>query len=168
MALVVLVVGCGGGSGVEGASTTVATFSTTTTTTAPPPITTTVAGLQGFASVDVRVGGVVWTVALADNPMLRSVGLMGVTDLGGLDGMLFTFEADTVVGFNMRGTVIPLNIAFFSGEGALVDRLEMIPCPDAVCPSYRASAPYRFALETPAGGFDRIASLSFDVAAFSG
>ena len=160
--------GCGGGSGVEAVSTAVVRSSTTATTTVPSPIATTVAGLQHFVSVDVRVGGVVWKVALADKPALRSVGLRGVTDLGGLDGMLFTFKADTSVSFTPRDTVIPLDIAFFTVEGALVDRLEMIPCQDVVCPSYRASAPYRFALETPAGGFDGLASLSLDVAAFSG
>jgi uncharacterized membrane protein (UPF0127 family) len=101
-------------------------------------------------------------VAVADSPALRVQGLRGVADLGGLDGMLFSFPEDSTAAFTMRGTLIPLDIAFFTAGGTLVDRLEMVPCNADPCPSYRASGPYRYALETPAGGFEGIEDLRLD------
>lgn len=79
---------------------------------------------------------------------------MGVTDLGGLDGMLFVWEDDTGAAFHMLDTLIPLDIAFFSVGGSLVDRLTMEPCTTEECPTYSASTLYRYALEAPAGDLD--------------
>ena len=135
--------------------------------TAPAPTTTltsttiggAVTGLAGFATIDVVVGGETWAVAVADTPDLRAQGLMGVTDLGGLQGMLFLWEADTAGGFWMKDTLIPLDIAFFDADGSLVDLLSMEPCEADPCPTYRPSGPYRAALEVPAGGFDGVGRL---------
>jgi len=103
-------------------------------------------------------------VAVADGPGLRARGLKGVTDLGpGLEGMLFVFDAATTSSFTMRGTEMPIDIAFFDGEGRLVDTLEMVPCAAEPCPSYRSSGPYRYALETEEGGFAGLGVLSLDV-----
>jgi len=103
----------------------------------------------------VTIGGEAWSVALADTPALRSQGLMGVTDFGGLNGMLFTWPEDVTNGFWMKDTLIPLDIAFFAADGSLVDLLSMVPCEEDPCLSYRASGIYRFAVEAPPGGFDR-------------
>jgi uncharacterized membrane protein (UPF0127 family) len=118
--------------------------------------------LSDFPTAAVGVGDESWTVAVADTAVLRVQGLRGVADLGGLDGMLFSFPEDSAATFTMRGTLIPLDIAFFTADGTLVDRLEMVPCSADPCPSYRAAGPYRYALETPAGGFDAIAVLRLD------
>jgi len=117
--------------------------------------------LEVFEVIEVTVGGKTWTVALADTPALRSRGLMGVIDLGGLDGMLFSWPEDVRSGFWMKDTLIPLDVAFFAADGSAVDLLSMVPCSDDPCPSYRPSGPYRFALETIAGGFE-----AFDPAVF--
>jgi uncharacterized membrane protein (UPF0127 family) len=101
-------------------------------------------------------------VAVADTPVLRFQGLRGIADLGGLDGMLFSFPEDATAAFTMRGTLIPLDIAFFAADGTPVDRLEMVPCNADPCPSYRAAGPYRYALETPAGGFTGIGDLRLE------
>jgi hypothetical protein len=77
---------------------------------------------------------------------------MGVTDLGGLDGMLFVFQADSEGGFWMKNTLIPLDIAFFTADGGFVDALTMVPCVEDPCPTYRPDGSYRYALEAPAGG----------------
>ena len=93
---------------------------------------------------------------MADTPALRSRGLMGVTDLGDIDGMLFRWPSDVESGFWMKDTLIPLDIAFFAADGSLVDLLSMVPCEADPCPSYRPSGPYRSALEVEAGGFDHL------------
>jgi len=108
-------------------------------------------GLGEFPTTQITVGDRAMTVAVADTPEQRSQGLMGVTDLDGLDGMLFVFQTDSSVGFWMKDTLIPLDIAFFTVDGEFVDRLTMEPCTADPCPTYRPVGPYRFALEAPAG-----------------
>jgi uncharacterized membrane protein (UPF0127 family) len=54
----------------------------------------------------------------------------------------------------MKDTLIPLDIAFFDGDGRLVGGLTMTPCEADPCPSYDIGAAYRYALEAPAGDLD--------------
>jgi uncharacterized membrane protein (UPF0127 family) len=111
-------------------------------------------GLDEFETATIVVDGREVTVAVAETPDQRSQGLMGVTDLGGLDGMLFVFESDTEGGFWMKNTLIALDIAFFDAGGGFVDRFTMEPCTEDPCPGYRPSGPYRYAVEAPAGDLD--------------
>ena len=85
----------------------------------------------------------------------RARGLMGVTDLGGADGMVFVFGEPTQGAFWMRGTPTPLSIAFFAGDGSFVSATDMVPClegPASACALYGAAAPYTEAIEVFAGG----------------
>lgn len=118
--------------------------------------------LPGFGEVQVRIVDrpdgepVVLCVLLAETPEQRARGLMEVTDpdLGGYDGMLFTFASDRVGGFHMEDTVLPLSIAYLGEDGTTVDTRDMEPCPPGTetCPTYPPSGPYRAALEVPRGG----------------
>jgi uncharacterized protein len=92
-----------------------------------------------------------WEAGTVDQ---QTRGLMGVTDLGGADGMVFRFGAPTTIQFWMRDTVTPLSIAFFA-DGAFVSSTDMDPCltgPAADCARYAAAAPYTDAVEVPQGG----------------
>lgn len=122
--------------------------------------------LSAFDEVEIIVGRETWLVAVADDAGERSRGLMGVADLGGLDGMLFVYSADTEATFWMKNTPIPLDVAFFDSEGELVDLLRMEPCAADPCRTYSAGARYRYAIEVPAGGFDGLETLRLEVAAF--
>lgn len=145
VALVVaaVVAGCGGSSS-GGTSPSV---SATTVTTASGAV----LGGSSVPTTRVRVDGDELVVAVAATPETRARGLMGVTDLGDLDGMLFVFDVDVDAAFWMKDTVLPLDIAFFDAAGRLVDAFPMEPCPADPCPTYRPAAPYRYALETPRG-----------------
>ncbi len=111
-------------------------------------------GLDGFDTAMITIDGRELGVAVADTPAVRSQGLMGVTDLEGLDGMLFVFEETTGAGFWMKDTLIALDIVFFDAGGGFVDRFTMEPCTEDPCPVYRPSRTYRYAVEVPAGGLD--------------
>lgn len=107
--------------------------------------------LEGLDLGTVQLGDTAFLVAVADTASLRRRGLMDVSDLRDLDGMLFEFEQDTTVGFWMKGTLLTLDIAFFDTGGGLVDHFTMEPCAADPCPVYRPAGPYRYALEVPAG-----------------
>jgi uncharacterized membrane protein (UPF0127 family) len=116
----------------------------------------------GFASalLGVLPGDLEWCVWVADTEPLRQRGLMHVRDLDGREGMLFVFDADTSERFWMRNTPMPLSIAFFGDDGSLVSTAVMAPCADrANCPLYASAGPYRYALEVPRGGLDRLGVL---------
>ncbi len=108
--------------------------------------------LAGVTVASVVLAGEELVTAVADTAALRSRGLMGVTNLGALDGMLFVWGADTHGPFWMKDTLIALDIAWFDSDARFVSMLRMVPCGDTdLCPTYGAAAPYRYALEMPAG-----------------
>ncbi|WP_116999058.1 DUF192 domain-containing protein [Desertimonas flava] len=93
---------------------------------------------------------------LADTPALQQRGLMGVTDLGGADGMLFVFDGPTTAAFYMWQTPLPLSVSFFDADGRLVDGAEMAPCLDespGSCERYHSEVPYVMALEVVSGSW---------------
>lgn len=103
------------------------------------------------------VGDTRLLVAIADTRETRGLGLMFVTELGDLDGMVFVFDGDTSSRFFMLNTLIPLDIAFFDASGRLVSTETMVPCVTETCPRYRAAGRYRYAIEVPAGDFASLA-----------
>ena len=94
-----------------------------------------------------------WLAATAEQ---RGRGLMGVTDLGDGDGMVFRWDEATNGNFWMRDTPQPLSIAFYAADGSFVSATDMEPClqpiPDAECPRYAAGGAYTYAVEVFAGG----------------
>ena len=158
---------CGGGDDAAPTTTVPPAPTTAAPTTPLAPITTpstTSASATGqpvgfertAATVTTAEGEVcelcLWRAATTNQ---RAQGLMGVTDLGAADGMVFVYGAETTGQFWMRDTVLPLSIAFFAADGALVSTTDMVPCldgPDAACPRYAATGPYTAAIEVPAGG----------------
>jgi uncharacterized membrane protein (UPF0127 family) len=123
----------------------------TTTAAAPDTTTTAAPALPGFETSTIQLDDRELLVAVADTPEARRRGLMGVTDLGELNGMLFVWEGDTTEAFWMKDTPIPLDIAFFTVGGGFVDRLTMEPCVEDPCELYSASTLYRYAIEAPQG-----------------
>ena len=125
---------------------------------ATPPVTSgvTPTGFDPVAAEITAADGEVCEVCLwvAGTPELRGRGLMGVTDMGGADGMVFLFFDQTTSAFWMRDTPMPLSIAFFDAAGGFVSATDMEPClegPAADCPRYHADGPYISAIEVPQG-----------------
>lgn len=107
---------------------------------------------------EVSVGDRVLTLAIADSPTLRAQGLMGVTDLGDLDGMLFYWRHDASGGFWMKDTLIPLDIVWFLEDGTYTGRASMEPCTTTECPTFTPGdgIDYRFGIEANPGDLDWI------------
>jgi uncharacterized membrane protein (UPF0127 family) len=82
----------------------------------------------------------------------RARGLMQRTSLPDGTGMIFLFPGRVTVGFWMKGTLIPLSIAYVDGD-RVVSTVEMVPCTADPCPSYPPKGPYTAAVEAPAGFF---------------
>lgn len=130
-----------------------------------PPTETSAPGVEpaGFELIDVAVTGTddgreirLW---LADTPELRGHGLMGVTDLGPADGMLFVFDDEAIHRFYMWNTPMPLSIAFFDTAGRFVGSTDMEPCLDrraALCERYAPDTPFQSAIEVPRGDLDEL------------
>lgn len=141
----------------EDVATTLVTEDRLTTTTAvtaeaiavPPQI-------ADYDVQSVQVGDRMMLLAIADNPGLRAQGLMGVTDLGDLDGMLFFWRHDGD-SFWMKDTLIPLDVVWFNEDGTYKDRASMVPCTETPCPKYAPdNFDFRFAIEAPTGTLDWI------------
>jgi uncharacterized protein len=99
----------------------------------------------------VHVGELELTVVLAADP---ERGLMGVGELGDLDGMLFAYDTPVDparTGVWMKDVRIPLDVAFFDPDGRLIQVIGMPLCTADPCPIYVASRPYSWAIETRAG-----------------
>jgi len=102
--------------------------------------------------VAVVAGGAELRLAVADD---KATGLAGIDELGDVDGMLFDYGREVVPAthpFWMAGVRFPLELAFYDGDGRLVDRVVMGPCPDRDrCPTHVAAAAFRWVVEAPPG-----------------
>jgi uncharacterized membrane protein (UPF0127 family) len=100
-------------------------------------------------------GSVLVEVEVAQSAEQRSRGLMFRESLAENSGMVFLFFERTQGGFWMKNTKIPLSIAFFDRDGAIVDILDMDPCRADPCPIYTPDEPYFGALEVNQGAFQK-------------
>ncbi len=71
--------------------------------------------------VSIRVGGVEIEVEIADEPAEHSRGLMFRESLPENHGMLFVYPEERTLGFWMKNTLIPLDVAYADREGRIVD-----------------------------------------------
>ena len=62
------------------------------------------------------IGACEFYLEVADDPEERAVGLMGRESLERNHGMLFVYAEDQILSFWMKGTLIPLDIIFVSGD----------------------------------------------------
>ena len=105
---------------------------------------------------------------LALTPEEISTGLMFRPSLPENRGMLFLFDQPRLPAFWMKNTLIPLDLVFLDGTGAVVDVIaDVQPCAADPCPNYPPSSPALAVLEIGAGvaaahGLEVGSTLSFD------
>ncbi len=102
--------------------------------------------------VPIKVDTASLWVEIADRPDTRQMGLMFRQSLPQDEGMLFVFEEPQILVFWMRNTFIPLDIAFISPEGVILNIESMRPLDEG--PRYRSLGPARYAIEANQGWFE--------------
>ena len=101
----------------------------------------------------VFTGGTIKAEIASTGPA-REAGLMGRTALATDAGMLFVFLFDQqpeIVGFWMKGTPLPLSIAFMDANRRVLAVQDMTPFDTVTI--HRPTTPYRYALEVNRGWF---------------
>lgn len=131
--LVATLSACGGGEGAPGAD------------------------LSGFPTERILVGGVEFEVYVATTPAQHSQGLMNATEAqlaplpdGTPRGMLFVFAGEAVRSFWMRDTYVPLDLAYATADGMIVEVHDLVPHDETPVTS---GEPVQYALEARAGTF---------------
>jgi len=89
-------------------------------------------------------------VAIADERDERLEGLSERTSLDENSGMLFVFNQESQMEFQMTDTEIPVSIAFINSDGIIVDIQDLQPLAQDPYPS---AAPAQYALEVNQGFF---------------
>lgn len=132
---------CGGGGGDGGAGSTDG------------------ANLDGFATTRLSVGDAAFETWLADSDAQQRQGFMFATEEqlapladGTPRGMLFSFASDRRLSFFMRDTAVPLDLAYATSEGRIVEVHALVPFDQT---SVVAQQPVRYAFEARAGTFAR-------------
>jgi uncharacterized membrane protein (UPF0127 family) len=109
----------------------------------PPPPLVTIAQDSIRASVKVEI---------AATEAQRELGLMNRKSMDEDAGMLFTFPNDVNIGFWMKNTLIPLDIAYIDASGRVLEVHQAKPLDETVL---YPKTPFRYALEVNQGWFER-------------
>ncbi len=105
---------------------------------------------QKLPSIALNAGMHIIQAELAQTPDQRSIGLMFRKTMGINDGMLFAFEQPATQCFWMKNTLLPLDIAFVSADGTVVNIDAMKP---QTLESHCSTKPVPFVLEMNQGWF---------------
>jgi uncharacterized membrane protein (UPF0127 family) len=107
---------------------------------------------DGLTEGDFRVGNEDLLLVIADEEDERYQGLRERETIGPYDGMLFAYDDSDTHSFTMSTVPVALDIAFYDGDGKVVNRFRMEPCPSGNdCPSYPSEREFVYAIETLAG-----------------
>ena len=113
--------------------------------------------LSGFETARITAGGVEFEVWLAKTPEQRARGFMFATPEqiaplpdGTPRGMLFIYSSASLLGFWMRNTFVPLDLAYVRSDFTIAEVHPLTPLDETVV---RAGEPVQYVLETARGTF---------------
>jgi uncharacterized membrane protein (UPF0127 family) len=92
-------------------------------------------------------------VEIAETAEQQERGLSGRRTLAPRSGMAFLWQSDIRGQFWMKGTSVPLSIAFWDERGRILRILDMAPCRRDPCKVYDPHVAFRGALEVNRGAF---------------
>jgi len=107
---------------------------------------------QRLPTATIRVGRASLVVEIADDDAERQKGMMFRERLADDEAMLFVFLREANVAFHMKNTPVDLDLAYIADDGTItqVERMKA-----HVLDHVYSREPVRFALEVPAGWFER-------------
>ncbi|NVK25134.1 MAG: DUF192 domain-containing protein [Gammaproteobacteria bacterium] len=105
---------------------------------------------HAFQRISVRVNQIDLNLEFADTSKLRQQGLMHRKQLCGHCGMLFRYDKAKIASMWMKNTYIPLDIAFITANGEVVEIKTLQPHD---LTSVKSSRPVLYALEMNQGWF---------------
>jgi uncharacterized membrane protein (UPF0127 family) len=117
--------------------------------TVSPDLLATPSAAEALTITTVAGGSIRLTAEIAETVEQRRQGLMGRDELAADAGMLFVIEPPGR-GFWMRGTTVPLTVAFIAECGEIVDFADLDPLSEEI---KNTDQPYTFALEMAQGWF---------------
>jgi uncharacterized membrane protein (UPF0127 family) len=104
---------------------------------------------------EIELAGETFQLELALTDPQRREGMMGRTEMGENEGMLFVFEDEGMRRFWMKNCRIPLDVIYLDSEGRIVSiRTMSVPdpdTPDTKLRRYSSRWPAQFAIELRAG-----------------
>ncbi len=111
--------------------------------------------LDTLQTATVTIKGNTFRVWLTQDADQREEGLMFVpeSEIADDQGMLFVFPDERYLGFWMKNTITPLDIAYARMDGTIVTTHTM---PILTLQTYPSYEPAMFALEVKAGTFERL------------
>jgi uncharacterized protein len=101
-------------------------------------------------TIELTAGMHVIHTELAVTANEQMTGMMYRRGMGANEGMLFVYPDSGVRCFWMRNTLVPLTIAFLSGDGTVINFADMKPLDES---SHCSDKPAQYALEVPQGWF---------------
>ena len=101
----------------------------------------------------VKAGKQEFLVELADTKELQRRGLMNRESMPESHGLLMTFDYDRRVPIWMKNVLFPIDVAWLSSSGLVIDVKTLPVCNRAPCKVYYPVRPARFVLEVGAGLF---------------
>ncbi|MBC5815138.1 MAG: DUF192 domain-containing protein [Candidatus Eremiobacteraeota bacterium] len=105
-------------------------------------------------AVSVQAPKATLRMEVADTPKKREIGLMYRRSLPAHTGMVFVFSTDSIVGFWMKNTLIPLDMVFIGSDGVVRAVYANVPSSTLQTPESkiaRRSGEGKFVFELPPG-----------------
>ncbi|MBF7075086.1 DUF192 domain-containing protein [Glaciecola sp. MH2013] len=106
--------------------------------------------LQDDNTINIEFANIALSVEFADSFDERALGLMHRRSLCDDCGMLFQFDDERIASIWMKNTFIPLDLAYITVDGTIVDIKQLKPHD---LTSVKSSKPVLFALEMNQGWF---------------
>lgn len=104
-------------------------------------------------STTVTVGEQDFLCEVVSTEEAREQGLMFRDELEQNQGMLFDFQKESMPGFWMKNTAVPLDIVWIDAKKRVVKILTATPCTEDPCETFHAETSARWVLEVNAHAF---------------
>lgn len=101
----------------------------------------------------VTAGNRIFIAQVAVTPAEKQLGLMYRSGLEPNTGLLMIFQREHRVPIWMKNMLIPIDVAWISSSGEVVDKMTLPLCHVNPCQTYSPRMPARYVLEVAAGSF---------------